>query len=119
MTAHQSSKITRRARNVPLEWGQWWGSVMSSTTTRITEKDGIQRLAYGEPIAASNRAAELYDPEAIKCSVCGQKKHYTLFDRCAGNLWRFSRGYECKLCRKTIRLLDRSPDHLPRWKRKK
>jgi len=84
---------------------------------RIPEIEAIQRMAFGDMISASNRAAEVYDPEAIKCSVCGQRKHHSLFDRCAGNRWRFSRSYECKVCRKAQRLREHAAGHVPRWKR--
>lgn len=72
---------------------------------RVTEIAAIQRVAFGEEIPATNAAAALYDPEFIRCSGrCGQKKHYTAFDRCAGNTWRFCRDHRCKACRKLARL---------------
>lgn len=102
---NQTSKIARRARPVPVERGELWGSVYDSMTSRTTEIDGVLRIAYGEQIAATNRQAQLYDPEFIQCSGrCGMKKHYLDFDRCAGNHWRFHRDHRCKHCRKLARL---------------
>jgi hypothetical protein len=74
---------------------------------RIPEIEALLRIAYGDPIPATNKAAELYDPEYIVCSGrwCeGRKKHYTEFDRDASLTWRFCRDYRCKSCRKRARL---------------
>lgn len=105
-TPYQSSKVSRRARNVPLEWGEWWGGIISSTTTRITEKDGIDRLAHGEQIAATNNAAALATSrnESLKCST-GHFAHYLEFAECKQYPWRHGgRQYYCRECMKKKRL---------------
>lgn len=99
---NQNSKVSRRARNVPLEWGEWWGSIIDSMTTRLTEKNGIARAAYGEQIAETNN--KVFNAECILCSVCGNRKHYLEFDRDSRYQWRFCRQHCCKLCDKRKRL---------------
>lgn len=114
---NQTSKIARRARTVPVERGELWGSIYDSLTSRITEIDAVKRIAYGDAIAATNRQAQLYNPEFIQCSgICGQKKHYLEFDRTSGNDWRFHRDHRCKQCRKLARLQTAMDDSYLRSK---
>lgn len=104
MTSHKLSRVPRTTRDVPLEWGLFSGSIHSSTTSRGPEIDVHNRMWFGEAIPATNHAAAVYDPECIKCSHCGKRKHYTEFDKNRTYPWRFERQYECKACRKAIRL---------------
>lgn len=105
MPRNRTSVISRKARPVPVESGELFGSVYSSDSTRKTETDGITRVAYGEQIAATNNAR--YDAQCILCSVCGNKKHYLDFNRDSRMKWRFSRRYECNRCEK-LQKVDQS-----------
>lgn len=98
MSHYTHSKIPRRSRSVPVEYGEMWGSIFKSTTTRMTEVYAGEREEFGELIAATNN--KTYDPETLTCSCCGQRKHKTLFNRDARYTWRQSRRYECQQCQK-------------------
>jgi hypothetical protein len=100
MSHYAHSKIPRRARSVPVEYGELFGSIFKSTTTRMTEVYAGERAEFGELISATNNAATLYDPKALRCSCCGKRKHMDDFHRNRTFTWRFGREYQCKLCAK-------------------
>lgn len=98
MPYNRTSTISRKARPVPVETGELWGSVYSSDTSRRTEIAGIDRAAYGQQIAETNN--KVFNADCILCSVCARRLHYLEFNRDSRMKWRFSRRYECKICEK-------------------
>jgi hypothetical protein len=116
MSLYANSKIPRRARTVPVQAGELFGSVYSSVTSRMTEIDALQRMVYGDTITATNN--KIYDPESLLCSCCGQRKHLTQFHRDARYTWRQSRRYECSQCEK-LNVVDQKARRAKRLARQK
>ena len=85
------------------------GRIQDSRKRRHVEIDALDRIAYGDTIAATNNAAKLRDfTETLRCSSskCHQPiKHFTDFGKCRAYPWRADgREYYCKDCRKAQRL---------------
>lgn len=99
--SHQSSRIPRKARTVPIERGELFGSVYSSVTSRSPEIDASVLAAYGEMIAATNAAAAqaTLKNNSLRCSDCVKDKHFEQFPVCRAYPWRHGgRGYYCLEC---------------------
>jgi hypothetical protein len=106
MSHYANSKIPRSARSVPVEYGELFGSIFKSTTTRMTEVYAGERAEFGELISATNNAAARYNPKELRCSCCTKSKPHHDFHRDARYTWRFQRRYECIVCEK-LNTVDR------------
>lgn len=93
------------------------GLIQDSRKPRITEVAALDRMAFGELIPASNNAT--YDPDMLRCTVCGEKKHILQFHRDARYTWRQCRRYECSTCEK-LQVIDqkaRRDKRHAKWKK--
>lgn len=110
--AYNSSYITVRCFETSTEIGK----VNDSRKPRSTEVEALIRMAYGDPIPATNN--KVYDREYLKCSCCGQTKHLDMFHRDARYTWRQGRRYECTTCEK-LQAIDQKSRRAKRLARQK
>lgn len=97
MPRRASSPITVKARDTYImELGV---SVKTCRRQRKTETAAIDRIAFGDAIAASNAAALLNKVDLLKCSDCRKEKHFLQFPQCKTHNHRHGgRGYQCLEC---------------------
>lgn len=97
------SAVSIRCRPVPMV-DEWMSGVYNSSDTWRSPETKINRAF----VTATYNTT--YDPDFIKCSNCGKRKHFTDFNKNSTYTWRFGREYDCRECRKGQRLRGVSID---------